>query len=221
MNRDRLTSANAKADALEGWHPAGQDATVVQPAVRVAPAPPAVDGPTMMLVRVDSPTTLMATVPEPPPVFVDPTGRRRSWLRWIAYGLGLIGLLYTGLVVASFAGAPVNATPLLPLVESTQQPWQPPPAPTLPAAEAPVTTAPATPTTTAPTTNRTSATPARAPSTPATSTAPGRGPSSPPAETRAPRTTTPPTAPGAEPTVSPPPIIDPPVGADAAARVDG
>ncbi|GIJ25992.1 hypothetical protein Vqi01_11540 [Micromonospora qiuiae] len=219
MKGDRLAGVDAEANALKGWQLAGQDATVVQPAVPAARvAPPAVDAPTVMLVRVDSPTTVMAAVPEPPPVFVDPTGRRRSWLRWIAYGLGLVGLLYTGLVVASFAGAPVNARPVLPFVEPTQQPWQPPPAPTLPAAEAPPTTAPATPT--AATTTRTSVTPSRAPSTPATSRAPSRGPSS-PAGPRTPRPTAPPTTPGVEPTVEPPPTIDPPAGAGAAARVDG
>ncbi|WP_132352152.1 hypothetical protein [Micromonospora sp. 15K316] len=68
-------------------------------------------------------------IPRLPPVFVDPTGRRRSRLRLVAYALGLLGLLYTGLVGASFAGASVSPGSILPFVESTKQPWQPPPIP--------------------------------------------------------------------------------------------
>ncbi|MEU6205192.1 hypothetical protein ABZ814_16605 [Micromonospora musae] len=79
--------------------------------------------------RVDTPTMLMAVIPRLPPVFVDPTGRRRSRLRLVAYALGLLGLAYTGLVGASFAGASVSPGSILPFVESTKQPWQPPPIP--------------------------------------------------------------------------------------------
>ncbi|MEV6815418.1 hypothetical protein [Micromonospora sp. NPDC051296] len=202
--------------------------TVVQPAVPAVDPPaaraltglrPALDAPTVMMVRDDSPTTVMAAIPQAPPVFVDPSGRRRSRLRWIAYALGLMGLLYTGLVVASFAGGPVNPETVLPFVEQTQQPWQPPPAPSLPAAEAPAASTPAAPRTTSGT--RAPVTPSRPPSTSAVPAAPSRVPSSAPAEPRATRAT----APASTPSVAPPPsdpapVIDPPASPDAGTRVD-
>ncbi|MEV4981561.1 hypothetical protein, partial [Micromonospora sp. NPDC053811] len=104
------------------------DATVIiKPAVR----------------RVDSPTMLMAVVPRLPPVFVDPTGRRRSRLRLVAYALGVLGLAYTALVGASFAGASVSPGSILPFVESSEQPWQPPPIPAIIPDPTPTSSAPA------------------------------------------------------------------------------
>lgn len=69
----------------------------------------------------------MPAVPEPPPVFVDPSGRRRRRVRRLAYGVGLVGLAYTVMVGVSFAGGPVSPETVVPFVESTRQVWQPPP----------------------------------------------------------------------------------------------
>ncbi|MGC5030283.1 hypothetical protein [Micromonospora sp. DT229] len=117
---------------------------VQQPRGRARILRPPADPPTVVIVRADSPTSVIEAVPTTPPVFVDPSGRRRSRLRWIAYGLGLAGALYTGLVAASFLGGPVKSEKVLPFVEpsSQEQPWQPPPAPSLPVAVAPSSAAP-------------------------------------------------------------------------------
>ncbi|MFD0787748.1 hypothetical protein ACFQZ8_27905, partial [Micromonospora azadirachtae] len=119
--------------------PVSDDATVViKPVVSRSVRTPVVAAPvsddttviiTPAVRRVDTPTMLMAVVPRLPPVFVDPTGRRRSRLRLVAYALGALGLAYTALVGASFAGASVSPGSILPFVESTEQPWQPPPIP--------------------------------------------------------------------------------------------
>ncbi|MEV4812260.1 hypothetical protein [Micromonospora avicenniae] len=110
-------------------------------------APTASDDTTIIITpaarRVDSPTMLMAVVPRLPPVFVDPTGRRRSRLRLVAYALGALGLAYTALVGASFAGASVSPGSILPFVESTEQPWQPPPIPAIIPDPTPTKSAPA------------------------------------------------------------------------------
>lgn len=58
---------------------------------------------------------------------MDPTGRRRRRLGLLAYGLGLTGLVYTAMVGVSFAGGRAEPQNVLPAVESTQRPWQPPP----------------------------------------------------------------------------------------------
>ncbi|WP_158566397.1 hypothetical protein [Micromonospora craterilacus] len=247
MNADPLASADPATGALGGRRSAADESgadqpgrpsvdaltmmlrtvdapTVVQPAVRAVDVPavprPAVDAPTVMMVRGDSPTTVMAAIPQLPPVFVDPSGRRRSRLRWIAYVLGLVGLLYTGLVVASFAGGPVNPETVLPFVEPTQQQWQPPPAPSQPAAEAPVARTPAAPRTTSGT--RAPSTTSRSPSASAVPAAPSREPSSAPAEPRSTRAPAPGSTPSVEPPSSEPaPVTAPPAGATAGTRVDG
>ncbi|WBB54896.1 hypothetical protein [Verrucosispora sp. WMMD573] len=192
--------------------------TVVQPTVRDA---------VTVVVPGDSPTTVMTAVPQPPPVFVDPSGRRRSRLRWIGYALGLVGLLYTGLVVASFAGGPVNADTVLPFVEPTRRPWQPPPAPSIPAVEAPPSTA--APRITGGGVPRPQTTPARAART-ATSVPvpPSRAASSPPASPASPasprpsRSTAPATTPSVEPPTAVPasPSVVPSNDADEAAPAD-
>ncbi|MEU8208363.1 hypothetical protein AB0B85_04075, partial [Micromonospora sp. NPDC049044] len=76
----------------------------------------------MVIGRSDAPTELIAAAPQPPPVFVDPSGRRRSRLRWLAYAVGLLGLLYTGLVAVSFAGGVVDPRTVLPFVDEVEQP---------------------------------------------------------------------------------------------------
>ncbi|MET7747001.1 hypothetical protein [Micromonospora sp. NPDC005367] len=121
--------------------PVSDDATViikpvVSRSVRTPVVAPSVLDDTTVIItpaarRADSPTMLMAVVPRLPPVFVDPTGRRRSRLRLVAYALGALGLAYTALVGASFAGASVSPGSILPFVESTEQPWQPPPIPAI------------------------------------------------------------------------------------------
>ena len=57
-------------------------------------------------------------------MFVDATGRRRRRLRWLAYGLGLAAMIYTGLVAVSFAGGPVTPQNVLPIIDSTYRPEQ-------------------------------------------------------------------------------------------------
>ncbi|TDB96657.1 hypothetical protein E1091_09075, partial [Micromonospora fluostatini] len=68
----------------------------------------------------------MPVAPEPPPVFVDPSGRRRRWLRRTAYFLGLAGVAYTAMVGVSFAGGPVRPETIIPFVEPVEEQWQPP-----------------------------------------------------------------------------------------------
>ncbi|MFD2767981.1 hypothetical protein [Micromonospora eburnea] len=73
-------------------------------------------------------TTIIPAVPEPPPVFVDPSGRRRRWLRRLAYGFGALGVGYTVMVGVSFAGGPARPETILPFIEPSASPaWQPPP----------------------------------------------------------------------------------------------
>ncbi|SCL39368.1 hypothetical protein GA0074692_5339 [Micromonospora pallida] len=73
-------------------------------------------------------TALFPVIPEPPPVFVDPSGRRRRWLRRLAYGFGVLGVGYTLMVGVSFAGGPARPETIVPFVEATVSPtWQPPP----------------------------------------------------------------------------------------------
>lgn len=120
----------------------------------------------------DTPTTLLPAVPEPPPVFVDPSGQRRRRLRRIAYAVGLAGLAYTAMVGVSFAGTPVSPETVLPYVEPTQQPWQPPPpGGTAPGASAPTAATGGSPAGSALPAARTSTTPTRPTATAAVETA--------------------------------------------------
>ncbi|MEV4630447.1 hypothetical protein AB0J90_29705 [Micromonospora sp. NPDC049523] len=83
----------------------------------------------------ESHTVVLAAVTEPPPVFVDTTGRRRRFVRYFAYGVGGLALTYTALVGVSLAGGPVNPGSVLPFAELVGRP-QPPlpnPVPTAPA----------------------------------------------------------------------------------------
>ncbi|MEU1239794.1 hypothetical protein ABZ388_05480 [Micromonospora parva] len=141
---------------------------------RSRPAAP-VDEPTMVANRTDGPTELIAAAPQPPPVFVDPSGRRRSRLRWLAYVVGLLGLTYTGLVAVSFAGGMVEPHTVLPFVDEAEQPERtqspqaeaitaiPEPStavPRTPAARVAPTVAPPAPRSPAPTRSRSAASPA-------------------------------------------------------------
>ncbi|XTZ14865.1 hypothetical protein ACQSSU_25910 [Micromonospora echinospora] len=76
----------------------------------------------------EGPTEIIPVAPESSPIFVDPSGRRRRWLRRAAYALGLAGVAYTALVGVSFAGGPVRPETIIPFVEPTTRQWQPPPA---------------------------------------------------------------------------------------------
>ncbi|MGW4462987.1 hypothetical protein [Micromonospora sp. NPDC004704] len=83
----------------------------------------------------ESHTVVLAAVTEPPPVFVDATGRRRRFVRYVAYGVGALALTYTALVGVSLAGGPVNPGSVLPFADLVGRP-QPPlpiPAPVAPA----------------------------------------------------------------------------------------
>ncbi|MET8321934.1 hypothetical protein [Micromonospora sp. NPDC005189] len=186
-----------------------------------APAGPAapVDEPTMVIGRSDGPTALIAAVPQPPPVFVDPSGRRRSRLRWIAYAAGSLGLIYTGLVAVSFAGSIVEPHTVLPFVDEVEQPERPrsPQAETITTVPEPSTAVPRTPAapvapTAGPAAPR-SVAPTRLPSaTPSPSAT--RSPNGSPASTpTSPRPTTPTASVAPTPAISPstedpPPLID-------------
>ncbi|WP_328381371.1 hypothetical protein OHQ88_31870 [Micromonospora zamorensis] len=113
---------------------------------RARPAAP-LDEPTMVVNRSDGPTALIAAVPQPPPVFVDPSGRRRSRLRWLAYVVGLLGLTYTGLVAVSFAGGMVEPHTVLPFLDEVEQSERPqsPQAEAITAIPEPSTAVPRTP----------------------------------------------------------------------------
>ncbi|WP_175441457.1 hypothetical protein [Micromonospora humi] len=164
----------------------------------------------------EGPTDLIPVTPEPPPVFVDSTGRRRRRLRRLAYCAGAAGVLYTGLVGISFAGGPVTPDTVIPFVEATaedQRPASTPPTtsppPSATAVPPPARTAPARPPVTSATPGGTSGT---AGPTAGRSPRPTGSPSTvppttrPPAATTAPPTTTPATT--APPTTTPPPVID-------------
>ncbi|MEV7331306.1 hypothetical protein [Micromonospora sp. NPDC093244] len=169
-----------------------------------------VDEPTMVIGPSDGPTALIAVVPQSPPVFVDPSGRRRSRLRWLAYAVGLVGLLYTGLVAVSFAGGVVDPRTVLPFVDEVEQPQRPrsPQAEAITVTPDP-STVPRAPTATvapsvAPAAPR-SVVPSRSPSrTPSSSGRPARAPATP---TPTPRPTVPaaPTPAGSPSSQDPPP----------------
>ncbi|WP_328343333.1 hypothetical protein [Micromonospora sp. NBC_00421] len=154
-------------------------------ATPIRPAAPT-DGPTVVISPADGPTALIAAVPELTPVFVDPSGRRHSRLRWLAYTLGLVGLVYTGLVGVSFAGG-IEPHTVLPFVDEVEQPERS----SSPQAEALTTTATtpaaaaAVPTTVATRTPRASA-PAVVPATPSPAVSPTATPSRSPSATRSP-----------------------------------
>ncbi|MEV6487927.1 hypothetical protein AB0M20_04675, partial [Actinoplanes sp. NPDC051633] len=61
------------------------------------------------------PDTEVLKVSAPAPVFVDTTGRRRRFLRRLAYGFGALCMMYGGLVSVSLAGGPVSSSAVLPL----------------------------------------------------------------------------------------------------------
>ena len=106
MTADRLSRKNAPSErskpagAIGGRSAAGPHRTE---------SVTGLDGPTVVISRADGPTASIAAVPQLTPVFVDPSGRRHSRLRWLAYTLGLVGLIYAGLVGVSFAGGIVAA----------------------------------------------------------------------------------------------------------------
>ncbi|WP_422754779.1 hypothetical protein [Micromonospora sp. WMMD708] len=197
-----------------------------------------VDGPTVVLDRTagptDGPTALIAAVPRPVPVFVDPSGRRHSRLRWLAYALGLVVLIYSGLVGISFAGG-IAPHAVLPFVDEVAQPERSePPARTATTPAAPATTTGAGAPTVTPRAPRGSG-PAVAPVTPSAtrgtaspspsasaSRSPGRSPATSTASPRPTRPTPEATTPNPPtPTDEPPTLPDPlPGGADGV-RVDG
>ncbi|MFI5840769.1 hypothetical protein ACIA8K_13780 [Catenuloplanes sp. NPDC051500] len=55
--------------------------------------------------------------PSAGPVFVDATGRRRKRVRRLAYAVGALCMVYTGMVGVSLAGGPVSPHALLPFPE--------------------------------------------------------------------------------------------------------
>ncbi|MCK1835633.1 hypothetical protein MTQ08_26250, partial [Micromonospora sp. R42004] len=77
----------------------------------------------------EGPTALIPVVPESPPVFVDPSGRRRRRLRRLAYCAGAAGVVYTVMVGVSFAGGPITPDTVIPFVESTSEQRLPSPKP--------------------------------------------------------------------------------------------
>ncbi|MFJ6954389.1 hypothetical protein ACISRB_23490, partial [Micromonospora aurantiaca] len=88
----------------------------------------------------DGPTALIPVVPESPPVFVDPSGRRHRRLRRLAYCAGAAGVVYTVMVGVSFAGGPITPDSVIPFVEPTSEQRLPSPNP--PASPAPAVTRP-------------------------------------------------------------------------------
>ncbi|MER7440651.1 hypothetical protein [Micromonospora avicenniae] len=153
VTRNPIAAAAEDPEVVPGTPESSTDDTViikpvVSRSVRTPVVAPSVSDDTTIIItpaarRADSPTMLMAVVPRLPPVFVDPTGRRRSRLRLVAYALGALGLAYTALVGASFAGASVSPGSILPFVESTERPWQPPPIPAIIPDPTPTSSAPA------------------------------------------------------------------------------
>ncbi|MBC8994586.1 hypothetical protein H9X95_31095, partial [Micromonospora chalcea] len=77
----------------------------------------------------EGPTALIPVVPESPPVFVDPSGRRRRRLRRLAYCAGAAGVIYTVMVGVSFAGGPITPDTVIPFVEPTSEQRLPSPKP--------------------------------------------------------------------------------------------
>ncbi|MGC4897530.1 hypothetical protein [Micromonospora sp. DT31] len=170
----------------------------------------------------EGPTAVIPVVPEPPPVFVDPSGRRQRRLRRLAYCAGAVGLIYTLLVGVSFAGGPISPSTVVPFVDETTEQREPSPTPSAPPTPAATSIAPAPPVVsrTAPTgPPAISDTPANtARPTPLPSARPTRATPTVPRPTAPPPTTAPPTAAptSTEPTTDvPPPVVDPPGGAPA------
>ena len=58
-------------------------------------------------------------VPEPPPVFVDPSGARRRRLRWVAYTVGLLLVLIVAVVWVSQLSGPAHPPPRVPCASGT------------------------------------------------------------------------------------------------------
>ncbi|MEV4760183.1 hypothetical protein AB0J86_34485 [Micromonospora sp. NPDC049559] len=90
----------------------------------------------------DARTTILPAMPEPPPVFVDGSGRRRRRVRRLAYGVGIVGLGYSVLVGVSLAGGPVAPRTVLPFSDGSAPTAVPSPDPS---ASAPADGAGATP----------------------------------------------------------------------------
>ncbi|MFY1588768.1 hypothetical protein ACN267_30230 [Micromonospora sp. WMMD734] len=198
-----------------------------------------VDGPTVVLDRTagptDDPTALIAAVPPPVPVFVDPSGRRHSRLRWLAYALGAVVLIYSGLVGVSFAGG-IAPHSVLPFVDEVAQPERSAPptrtATTIPAAPTPTTgvvaptVAPRSPRGSGPavapvTPSATGGSASTSPS-PSASRSPSRSPATATASPRPTRSTPPATTPNPPTPTDEPPVLPDPLPGDAeGVRVDG
>ncbi|MFI7077983.1 hypothetical protein ACIBO1_11905 [Micromonospora sp. NPDC049903] len=163
----------------------------------------------------EGPTQIIPVAPEPSPVFVDPSGRRRRWLRRTAYALGLAGVAYTMMVGISFAGGPVRPDSIIPFVEPAET-WEAPPVSPTPSPSR--STSPAPPPTqvtpqrpvlpsSTPGTGTTSASPTPSPSrTAPTSARPSGTPTPSPSRSTPPRSTPPPSTP---PPSSPTPTTTP------------
>ncbi|GHJ05727.1 hypothetical protein TPA0907_00940 [Micromonospora humidisoli] len=183
----------------------------------------------------DDPTALIAAVPPPVPVFVDPSGRRHSRLRWLAYALGAVVLIYSGLVGVSFAGG-IAPHSVLPFVDEVAQPERSAPptrtATTTPAAPTPTTgvvaptVAPRSPRGSGPavapvTPSATGGSASPSPS-PSASRSPSRSPATATASPRPTRSTPPATTPNPPTPTDEPPVLPDPLPGDAeGVRVDG
>jgi hypothetical protein len=62
----------------------------------------------------ESREVLESTGEQTSPIFVDTTGRRRRWLRWLGYGVGVACVGYGVVLVISLLGGPVSPDTLVP-----------------------------------------------------------------------------------------------------------
>jgi len=116
----------APASTPSASAPSASAPSVAAPSVAAGTAATKVPSPAVDRPGVTVPEKPAGITPSarPTQIFVDGTGRRRRWLRCLAYGSGLVGLVLTGLVAVSFVGGPVGPETVLPFIESTYRPEQ-------------------------------------------------------------------------------------------------